>query len=233
MRSIRSVDQQSLKAVETPSAQRGGGRRFRREGDGLEFDRAVFFSDAIFAIAVTLIVVTIELPPDISDAELSDALAEVAPQIMSFFISFAVIGFFWVKHHRFVAALVGMTRPLLVLNLAYLAAIAFTPFPTDVFGEHTDSAVAVSLYAATLGAVSLLEMALIVCAQVTGALREPLPPGALRWVLLASGIPVVVFTVSIPIAAVSTTAATYFWLMIIPTEIVVGRKVGATGSLDL
>ena len=213
--------------METPSAERGGGRRFRREGEGLEFDRAVFFSDAIFAIAVTLIVVTIELPPDVSDADLGDALAKIAPQIMSFFISFAVIGFFWIGHNRFFSSLGRMTKAVLWLNLAYLAGIAFVPFPTDVLGEHGSSAVAVTLYASTLAVVSLLSAAMALAAHLTGAYRHPLPPLVFRYGLVAALIPVVVFAASIPLALASTTAAEVSWLLIIPCERLVGLRMPA------
>ncbi len=209
------------------------GRRrsgFARLSEGLEFDRAVFFSDAIFAIAVTLIVVTIELPP-VSNAELGDALSDISPQILSFFISFAVIGSFWVGHHRFVARLTRMPPPLLVLNLMYLAAIAFTPFPTDVLGEHADSALAVTLYAATIATVSSLETAMLACAHVTDSLRTRLTPTEFRTAMVASLTPVAVFAASIPLALVDTSLAMLSWALIIPAEILLGRRRGRAPDL--
>lgn len=216
-----------------PARQKPGpGSGYARRSEGLEFDRAVFFSDAIFAIAVTLIVVTIELPP-VTNAELGDALADLAPQILSFFISFAVIGSFWVAHHRFVATLTRMPRALLVLNLTYLAAIAFTPFPTDVLGEHSGSALAVSLYAITIATVSLLETAMLACAHRTDSLHTRLAPQGFRTAMLASAMPVVVFLASIPIALLVPVLAMYFWLIIIPAEMAIGRFSANAGELDL
>ena len=126
-----------------------GRRGVQRSDQGLEFARAAAVSDSIFAFAMTLLVVTINLP-DVGNAGLGEALSNLGPSIRSFFISFAVIAYLWFGHHRFFGLLSRLPRPLLVLNMAFLAMIAFAPFPTDVLGEHDASPVAVTLYAATI-----------------------------------------------------------------------------------
>ena len=65
-------------------------RRYRRRSEELEFDRVAFFSDAVFAIAMTLLVVGIGIP-EVRDSELGDALRGKEAEIVSFFISFFVI----------------------------------------------------------------------------------------------------------------------------------------------
>jgi uncharacterized membrane protein len=79
--------------------------RYERHSAGLEFDRFVFFSDAVFAIAMTLLLVGIAIPHVASD-NLEHALHNKSDEILSFFISFLVIGYYWLAHHRFVAQLV-------------------------------------------------------------------------------------------------------------------------------
>ena len=83
---------------------------------------------------MTLLVVGIGIP-HVRDAELADALRDKDNEIFSFFLSFVVIGFYWLAHHRFFSRLVAVDVRFMKLNLVYLAAIAFMPFPTALVGQ--------------------------------------------------------------------------------------------------
>jgi uncharacterized membrane protein len=61
----------------------------------------IFFSDAVFAIVMTLLVVEIRLPPDITDQDLTQGILALVPQVAAFALSFAVIGTYWLAHHRY------------------------------------------------------------------------------------------------------------------------------------
>lgn len=101
----------------------------------MEYDRILFFSDAVIAIAITLLIV--DLPSHIeqvaggkgaqatinSGTELHDAI----PGIVGFGISFAVIALFWVGHHSLFRYIKAIDRPLMLLNLLFLGTIAFLP----------------------------------------------------------------------------------------------------------
>ena len=145
-------------------------RRYRRQAEELEFDRVAFFSDAVFAIAMTLLVVGIGIPHGKS-VDLDHALAEKRSEIFSFFLSFVVIGFYWLAHHRFFARLASVDKPFMQLNLLYLALIAFVPFPTAVVGSYGAESTPIVIYAATLGLASLLEATLWWHAQRAGSMR--------------------------------------------------------------
>ena len=84
-----------------------------------------------------------------------------------------MIGYFWLAHHRFFARLAARSTPrFMQINLLYLAAIAFMPFPTALVGIYGgDEPVGVVLYAVTLGVASFLEAALLWHAQHEGLLR--------------------------------------------------------------
>lgn len=203
--------------------------RYRRESKGLEFDRVAFFSDAVFAIAMTLLVVGIGIPT-VSDAGLGDALREKRAEITSFFISFVVIGAYWRSHHRFWAQLDAVSNRLIVVNLFYLAAIAFTPFPTALAGKYTDEPVSIVIYAITLAVASGLQTVMLAVADRDDLLRRAMPRDVLRWGIVASAVPVVVFLASIPLAFGKTTWALYSWLLIIPLEVVVDRWLKPAGA---
>lgn len=112
-------------------------------------ERLVFFSDAVFAIAITLLVIEIHVPeiPYRSPASAYwEALAQLAPSFVSFAISFGVIGMFWIGHHR-AFSLAGRYDPrVLGWNLLLLGLIAFMPFVTALVGRYYGASVPTGLY---------------------------------------------------------------------------------------
>ena len=91
------------------------------------------FSDGVFAIAITLLVLTIPTPNDFE--HLGDALRHQWPAYAAFFVSFAVIGIMWLNHHTVFGHFEHVDGNLAYLNLALLATIVFVPYPTGIFGE--------------------------------------------------------------------------------------------------
>ena len=164
--------------------------------------------------------------PHVRADHLGKALSGKDAEIFSFFLSFVVIGFFWLAHHRFFARLGAVDARFMQLNLLYLAAIAFTPFPTAIVGVYGgDEPVGVVLYAVTLGVASFLEAALLWRAQHEGLLRERMREDVFRGTMAASLAPVVVFAISVPIAYVASSWALLSWLLIFPLEWFIGRFV--------
>jgi uncharacterized membrane protein len=124
----------------------------------LAFERLLFFSDAVFAIAITLLVIEIkvpELPHGSSDRELGFALLRLIPRIVGFVVSFFLIGQTWVEHHRIGRQLRHFDLGLLWKNLLLLFFVAFMPFSTGVLSEFFHSPVAVCLYATTFAGMGL------------------------------------------------------------------------------
>ena len=123
-------------------------------------ERLVFFSDAVFAIAITLLVIEIHPPhleQDGADATLQ-ALARLMPQIAGFVVSFAVIGAFWAGHHR-AFSLAGRIAPGIVRwNLALLGAIAFMPFVTAFMSGNYTKAGPAAVYWGWLVVTGLLNL---------------------------------------------------------------------------
>jgi uncharacterized membrane protein len=191
-----------------------------------EFSRVLSFSDGLFAIAMTLLVVALAVPAltDGGDiGELADALGDQESSYISFFISFAVIGRYWVAHHGFFSLLGGLDRGLISINLAYLAFIAFLPFPTDLLGTYFENPLSVVLYAGNVGLVSGLEVVLFRHAHRHGLLLRSMPEDVYRWGATLSLAPVFFFLLSIPIAFWSTTAAVASWFLAVPFEVIAQR----------
>ena len=207
-------------------------RRYERHSPGLEFDRVAFFSDAVFAIAMTLLVVGIGIP-EVAEKGLDEALESKRPEIVSFFLSFVVIGNYWLAHHRFFANLARVSPRLMLVNLVYLAAIAFTPFPTALAGRYTDRPVSIVMYAITLGIASGLEAVMFVVADREDLLVQRPSRALMRYSVVAALVPVVVFVASIPIALVDTEYALWSWILIFPLEYALAKRLKPVGSDDL
>jgi uncharacterized membrane protein len=198
--------------------------RHERHNAGLEFDRVAFFSDAVYAIAMTLLVVGIGVP-HVTDAHLGRALANLDDSIISFFIGFFVLGYYWISHHQMFGQLRAVNTPLMVVNLVYLAVIAFLPFPTAIIGVNGDAPLAFVLFAGCLAAVSVLEVGIYVAALRYDLLRSRQSAEYRRHDILAGLIPAVFVLLSIPVAFVETRTAFLLWLLIFPAELLLDRIV--------
>jgi uncharacterized membrane protein len=97
------------------------------------------FSDGVFAIAITLLVLEIRLPPETGIEHaggLAAALAGLWPSYAGYMVSFVTVGIMWTNHHEVIRLMARVDHGLLVWNLLLLMAISFTPFPTAVMAEH-------------------------------------------------------------------------------------------------
>ncbi|HVY78352.1 MAG TPA: TMEM175 family protein [Solirubrobacterales bacterium] len=199
-----------------------------REENEVEFSRIVAFSDGVFAIAITLLVLQLEVPEHVPGDDLWPALWEQRHDLFAYAISFAVIGRFWVVHHRFFGDVTGFDSRLITLNLFYLAWIVLMPFSSQVLGDHGGDEPAVVLYAVNLIGVILAGTLLFVDARRAGLSRaSPEEEQAGRRSALAVA---AVFALSIAVAfLVSPEAATYCWLALffIPVAL---RFTGASRS---
>ena len=123
------------------------------------FERLVNFSDAVVAIAATLLVLPlVELAEPDESAQFVDILRDHGVELFAFVLSFLVIFSQWLSHHRVFRNLVGYTRGLMWVNFVWLLSIVFLPFPTKLIAEKSGyDASASSLYVATI-AVSVIAM---------------------------------------------------------------------------
>lgn len=204
-----------MPAGEAPELGPGGGR---------EVERLVFFSDAVMAIAMTLLVVDLRLPealgPGATDAQLRAALADLGQAFLSVVLSFMVIAVWWFGHNRLYRAASRADGPLLLLNFAFLAAIAFIPFPTSLIGRFVNLPSAVILYAATNFVAGSALLAMRWHADRAGFIAAA-PPLERRRRMIAASLAPLVFAASIPIAAVDATLGALSWILMVPAALAV------------
>src|SRR5689334_17362865 len=112
-------------------------------------NRVEALSDGVFAIVITLLILDIRVP-DVDYSRLPEALVALLPRIFAYAISFGVIGVYWLGHHQslqLVAKLDGFT---IWLNLIYLLAVSFMPFPTALLGRYPMQPIPIVIYGLNL-----------------------------------------------------------------------------------
>jgi uncharacterized membrane protein len=196
-----------------------------------ELDRIIFFSDGVFAIAITLLVIGIRvpaLPSNVANSELSRHLLDEWPRVLSYAVSFAVIGLYWISHHRFFGHIRRFDHRLILLNLVFLGLIAFLPFPTAVLGRYGGHRSAVVLYAGSIALAGLASTALWLYAWQ--AKLADVGPRRGRYLAARAAVPVVVFGCSIPIAFLSPAAAQLSWFSFLVVRRIVGIRYDDGGT---
>jgi uncharacterized membrane protein len=132
----------------------------RRYEAGPQLERLVFFSDAVFAIAMTLLVIDIRIP-DLAGQPggpaALDVLQRLVPRILTFALSFAVVGLYWVGHHRIFGAVRAYDGRVIALNFAMLFFVVLVPFPTSFISAYGDDPAGPALYALTNAGAGGLE----------------------------------------------------------------------------
>jgi uncharacterized membrane protein len=190
----------------TPTAQPGAGPTIR----SMPTSRLEAFSDGVFAIAITLLIIEVR-PPDSAPDELAGDLVSIWPSYAAYGVSFVIIGIIWVNHHQVFAGITAVDRPLLFLNLVLLLTVAFLPFPTALLGEYIRDGDNAHIAAAVYGAnMTLIGLAFIVVwsylARVPSLLAPEIGAEGARRARRAAMIGPVAYGLTIPLAFVSPVA---------------------------
>jgi uncharacterized membrane protein len=146
---------------------------------------------------------------------LRHGLLKLGPDLFAYAISFAVIGRYWILHHRFIAVLRGYDLFLIAINLVFLAFVVLIPFAAEVLGRYGALAPAAISYALVLTAVASTNLVLVRYSVSRGFVSvtaaNQATPFAGWYGILAVGI----FVASIPLALLDTRAAELLWLVVI------------------
>ena len=135
----------------------------RFSGGQSRLNRIEAFSDGVFAIVVTLLVLELKVPSltdHASVAELAHALREILPKFLSWLISFIIVCKFWLNHHHILALARHADYGFVWLNSIFLLGQSFIPFPSALMGEYPDNRLAVSFFGLVFAFNTLLFLAL-------------------------------------------------------------------------
>ncbi len=206
--------------MEEVSPQRQG------SGDDEGTERINALSDGVFAIAITLLVLNIEVPNDIPAdlvaQELPGRLAALVPDLLSYAVSFLVIGSYWMAHRAIFQGIRALDRGLMWLNILFLMFVAFLPFPTALLDEYPNYQLPVALYAGSL-AVARLPLTAIwwYATHNRRLIHEHLDARTVRLHRIRGlGIPLI-FLLSIGVSFISIPAAMLSWILLFIIDFVI------------
>jgi uncharacterized membrane protein len=197
-----SQDQRAVEDEERPAVEAD---RERAYGIG----RLMAFSDGVVAIAITLLVLNVPVP-EIEHADamsrLPAALLATGPRLLTFALSFFLVGFYWIRHHQLFSQLVDVDVWLLWLNLVLLFLVCLLPFSSGVVGRYFDTVVAAEVYAVNLAGIALSFTALNVYATRGRLVRHA--PGTMAglfsrgflWPLAVVGLVMVLAPINLTVA---------------------------------
>jgi uncharacterized membrane protein len=212
----------------------GKGARYSR--DQSEFDRAIAFIDATYALALTLLITTLDVDDQASSFTSVSALADaVGSQFIAFLIAFAVIAGYWLMSHRMVASFVAIDYPAIVVNLCVVVAVVVLPFSTAAVGDPgvEELALPTVLMAVNVAAVASLHTLVWVTAARRGLLDHTPTSGEWRDKVINGLVPAAVFLASVPIAYLaSPDIARLSWLALLVLNPAVGALTARSARLN-
>lgn len=203
----------------------GPGAQTRNEAE-TEFARIVAFTDGVMAIAITLLVLNLELP-DVADSRVTGELFNLWPAFLAYAISFVVIGRFWLAHHAFFGSLKGFSRQLMSVNLLYLSLIVLIPFTTDVLDGYGDVPIGPILYSVVIAGASAVAWWMNRHVLQRDLVRSEYIPVVSRSAAATGLVPAGIFLASIPFALVLPEWTPVFWgVALVGAGRLVGRAPG-------
>jgi uncharacterized membrane protein len=184
-------------------------------------DRVSAFSDGVFAIAITLLILPLT-DAQIRDGQVVADLLALGHQFLALALSFAVIGGYWLLHHDDLLLLRGASRPMLMANLVFLFFVVLLPFPTALLGDG-DSKAATIIYALAIIATSVSSLTLWWTAERDGLVDGERGRRWGRGKYWGTAAVVVGFGPSLAIAFWSPTWARNSWALAIPLGLLADR----------
>jgi len=191
-------------------------------------EHVISFGDAIFAFAITLMTLSIDipdLPTNLTQQELLSRLNELYPQVESYIISFVIIGLFWISYHQVFNYIIRSNITLVYLNLLFLLLITFLSITTSLVIEYGSYQIPYVIYCVVVIMTSFLLA--VIWWHATKDYRfvgKDIHPLFVRGMMINLLLVPFVFAISILVSFFNIDIAQYVWLFTVPLSIAVRRK---------
>jgi TMEM175 potassium channel family protein len=193
------------------------------------------FSDGVFAIVITLLILNIHVP---DGGTLSlQSLRPLVPPVATFVLSFIIVGVYWIAHHHMLHFVTQVDRRLLWLNLLLLLSVVFIPFPTSLLATGFNNSLAVRIYGLSLIATNAAGLLFWLYAASHRELMIPnLSEQFVRTVIVIHSSPMFVYALAVVLAGWSTKASLVLYsavplFFILPNPLLERRIGAATRSM--
>ncbi len=200
--------------------------RYEEQKNHIGLERLIFFSDAVFAIAITLLALDVRLPAgaeSLTDAELYRGLLSIWQKYLAYIMSFLVIGSFWNAHHRKFQFIIKYNNRLMLLNLLVLMVVAFLPFSSSII-SISGTRTATIFYALTMILVGIFYALLWWYAAFHANLVEShLTKQQRRKEFLTPLATVMILILSIGITQINSDLGRLSWILILPATLFINK----------
>lgn len=161
-----------------------------------QLERIILFTDAVFAIAITLLAIEIKIPElhQINEHESINSFLILIPRLIGFVTSFLVIGIYWIAHHKIFSFVTDYDRKLLWLNLFLLMFVVLMPFTTGFFFEYTRLRFPFLLYSLNILTIGYFQARIIKYIS-KAALSEGMNIWLSRYIISRGFVPGIIFIV--------------------------------------
>ena len=189
-------------------------------------DRMLFFSDAVFAIVLTLLVLELRVPSVAGDEALAAALRDLTGKFVAFAASFALVAIFWSAHMTITRRLAIFDWPVAWFNLIFLFTIAVMPFVSALIGEYGAFGIAWRIYCGTLVAASLAQTVLVIAVtRDRGKLVGGISGREIAWRLARALAPGIAFTAGLWLSYNGEPRLSAFCWVLIPVVMIFARLI--------
>ncbi len=194
----------------------------------VKLEHVISFSDAVFAFAITLMAISIDipdLPTNLTQSQLVDKLYGMYPQVESYLISFAVIAIFWISYHQVFNHIMGSPIQIVYLNLLFLMLITLLSLSTSLIINYDSYQIPyIIYYTIVIMTSSLLAVIWWYATRDRKLINKNIHPLFVKGVMVnLLSIPAV-FSLSIFVSFIDLNIAQYIWLGIVPLSIVIRKK---------
>jgi uncharacterized membrane protein len=172
-----------------------------REKRDMSPERMLFFSDGVFAIIITILVLEIKVPELGSDIPLAESLVDMRPSVLAFMVGFLIVGMYWVAHRSVYSQVRYVDRNTLWLNLLFLMPASMVPFAAGVVSEYPEEPSALHVYGVVLIFLSVFLVILgFYLARHPGLLWQAEDKKTRRVAMIAAGSPLIVCIIAMLVA---------------------------------
>lgn len=193
----------------------------------IKLEHIITFSDAVFAFALTLMALTVDIPDldlNLSEQGLTERLYDMIPQLESYILSFFIIALFWVSYHQVFNHVRKSYISIVYLNLVFLLLITILSISTSLVISFDNYQISYLIYYTVVVITSALLLLIWWYAIQIDAVGNKIHPYFKKGMLIQLGIIPVAFSFAIVVSYVNLNIAQYFWLIIIPVNMYVRQK---------
>jgi uncharacterized membrane protein len=187
----------------------------------------ISFSDAIFAFSITFMALSIQFPSqtnNLTQSEIISKIIELRPQFEIYVVSFFVVGIYWIAYHFVFNHITDSHWTRTWINLLFLFFITLISFTTSLLISYGNYSIVFILYSVVLTIAGSLLSLIWIHAKATNHIDNTLDDTKIINITLETIAPPIIFMLSIPVFFINTNAAHYFWLLIIPSKIIIRKR---------